>query len=159
MMPDDTGMNIRETVGTLLAQQQQLIDGLRPAQMFPVGTPELPVPYGFDRVETGRGVFHFNPRMISMGGVVRLSKSHRENVILGLGPYSKIEVLELMNSGEAPLVVTERTPDGVEVKAALGTQSTLPSQVSALEQQKTPGNIIATEYLRWVLDHRVRNAG
>src|ERR1700730_16039001 len=48
--PVDTGMNIPETPESLQAQQDQLLRGLRAAQMFPNGTPELN-PNGASRVQ------------------------------------------------------------------------------------------------------------
>lgn len=139
---DDTGKNVPETVQTLCAQQQQLLAGRRLAQMFPLGTRELPLLKKFERVVTERGVFHFNPSLVAEREVRWWSSLRRENLLLGLGPYNKDDVASL---GEPVLVITERTPEGVEVKAAAGTRSTLLAQVSVLEKLKTPGNAIAVE--------------
>lgn len=144
----DTGKNIPESKATLMLQQQQLVQLRRLAQMFPIGTDELALPVGFKRVKTTRGVFHYNPMLVSKDEVIRLSEDGRENLLLGLGPYSKKDV-DLLN--EPYVVVTERTPEGVEVKAALGTPTTAPGQVRELEITKSPGNVIAVEELTIVL--------
>lgn len=156
---DDSGRNIPEPIEALRAQQSQLTDGLRPAQMFPVGTPELALPDGYSRIETARGVFHYNPRMVSEEDVRRSSEAQRENEILGLGPFSKAEVFERAQNGETVHVVTERTPDGVEVRAAAGTKTMVPYQKHLFERSKTPGNIIAIEHLLSVLARRLNSAG
>jgi hypothetical protein len=148
---NDTGMNVPESVQTLRAQQEQLLAGRRLAQMFPLGTKELSLPDGFERVETPRGVFHFHPTVISKREVRWWSSMRRENALLGLGPYNKEDIVGL---GEPILTVTERTPDGVEVKAAAGTQSTLPAQLTTFEKLKTPGNIVTVEDLPMVLAKR-----
>lgn len=147
-------MNICEGMGSLLAQQHQLIEGLRPAQMFPLNSRELPVPDGFDRVETPRGAFHFNPKMVTEDRIRKLSALCRENELLAFGPYNKADVIERESRGEAIVVITERTPDGVEVKAVVGTTSTLPAQIKVIEQTKSPGNIIGIEDAESVLAER-----
>ncbi|EIQ00753.1 hypothetical protein OpiT1DRAFT_05309 [Opitutaceae bacterium TAV1] len=147
----DTGKNIGESAKTLRAQQQQLIAGNRQAQMFPVdadGKPqgELDVPAGMARLETPRGVFHYNPRMISAAKVRAFSKNGRENEILGLGPVSKPEAeARAAATGEPVVAVTERQPDGTEVKTAVGTAGTAADQVAALEASKTAGNRVQVE--------------
>ena len=150
-MFDDRGWNLPETVDTLHAQQRQLIEHLRPAQMFPLNTRELPLPDGFERVSTERGVFHFNPDLVSCADVCRLSAAKRENELLALGPFSKADVLERVNAGEEILVVTERTRDGTEVRAALGTHCTAPIQIVFFERSKLSGSVIAIEPLLDVL--------
>lgn len=152
---DDRGLNVAEPIETLRAQQRQLIERLRPAQMFPLKSPELPLPYGCERVETDRGVFHFNPGLVSRTDVCRLSAAKRENELLALGPFSKADVLERVNAGEGILVVTERMPDGVEVRAAAGTETTAPIQVAFFERGKLLGSVIAIEALPDVLVRRL----
>lgn len=152
---NDTGLNIPESLETLRAQQRQLLDGRRLAQMFPLRSAELPLPVGFERVVTDRGVFHFNPAMVSKDDVRVLSGVRRENVLLGLGPYNKADIMEMFRNGEPLLVVTERHPNGIEVKAALGTPTTAPRQLGALEQSKTPGNIVAVEGIATFLTGRI----
>lgn len=150
----DTGLNIPETIETLLEQQKQLIAGRRVAQMFPLNSSELVVPTGFSRVETSRGVFHFDPTKISRDTIWVLSETQHENTILGLGPYNKKLILDLHAAGESILTITERTASGVEVKAAIGTQSTAPKQIEYFELFKTPGNIVSVETVQDVLTHR-----
>ena len=92
---DDTGRNLPERDETLREQQRALIEGRQRAQMFPVGTSELPLPRGLARVTTRRGVFHYDPRSVSAEEIERASAGGRENEVLGLGPASKADVAEL----------------------------------------------------------------
>lgn len=155
-MMNDTGINIPETLATLQLQQHQLVAGRRLAQMFPLKTKELKLPSGFERLVTDRGVFHFNSEKVSEKEVRQLSENKRENVLLGLGPYNKMDVMGRHLKGEPLIAVTERTPDGIEVKAAVGTHSTVAEQIDELEQSKTPGNLIAIEDMRSVLLGRLK---
>jgi hypothetical protein len=137
---------IPESEATLKAQQQQLISGPRVAQMFPKGTAELPLPKGMKRIETPSGdVFHYNPDKISPDTILKASASGNENRILGLGPLNKAEALKRIAAGEKATVVTERTPEGVEVRAAVGTEKTAAAQMAAMERGKTPGNTLQIE--------------
>jgi hypothetical protein len=157
--PLDTGKNIPESPQTLQLQQQQLIGGLRPAQMFPLGTPELPLPEGMRRLETPRGVFHYNPFVISASDVQKAANSGRENEILGLGPHSKADVETVARqTGEPPMVLTERAPNGAEVKGSLTVPSLARDQGAAIEASKTPGNSVSVEPLGQVLSDRTNHA-
>lgn len=139
---------------TLLNQQQQLAEGVRPAQMFPKGTPELPMPEGLARTETPKGVFHHDPEQLSSGDIQGATDENRENDILNLGPYSKEDIMARVEKGEEPLALVERTPDGTEVRAAVGTQSTIEEQKEFFEKTKSPGNVIAVEPLMEALQKR-----
>lgn len=150
---NDTGMNLQEPLLTLRLQQAQLRQWLRPAQMFPRGTIELPMQDDFERVDTGRGVFHYNPSLVSEKNVFRLSLLGRENELLALGPYSKDDVFLLASMGEKPLAVVERL-NGVEVKTAIGTPSTAPIQIEAFMLGKLPGSTVSVETVDAVLTWR-----
>lgn len=157
-MFDDTGRNIPETRPTLLLQQCQLVYGLRPAQMFPVGTEELPLPHGFERIETGRGVFHYNPDQLSRERIARLSADRRENEILALGPYNKDDVIARMDGGEDLVVISELSPNGTEVKAAAGTPATAGEQRRIFEATKLPNSVIHTETIMGALSRRMEGS-
>lgn len=153
--PLDTGKNIPESTQTLQLQQQQLVDGRRPAQMFPLGTPELPLPDGMRRLETARGVFHYNPFVISAADVQKAAATGRENEILGIGPHSKADVEAVARqTGESPMVLTERAPNGAEVKGSLTVPSLARDQGAAIEASKTLGNTVSVEPLGQVLSDR-----
>jgi hypothetical protein len=142
----DTAKNVPESLKTLLLQQDQLARGLRPAVMFPTGTEEVGLPERMKRIETPRGVFHFNPEQVSAERIKALSAEGRENELLGLGPVSKPEAeARAAATGEPLVTVTERSPDRTEVKAAVGTTGTSAAQAAALEATKTPGNTIRVE--------------
>jgi len=153
----DTAQNIPESAKTLLLQQDQLLRGLRPAQMFPKGSSELRLPDGFERVETERGVFHYNPRQITPERIKQLSAEGRENEILGLGPVSKPEVeARAAATGEPVVSVTERAPDGTEIKTAVGTTGTAAAQAAAMEATKSPGSVVSVETPTQTITERLR---
>lgn len=144
-MISDTGMNKSETRETLLQQQRQLLAGKKLVQMFPLGTRELQLPKGFERVATGRGTFHFDPTRISAETIKELSAQERENMMLGLGPFNKADIFALMQKGEKLLVLMEQTASGVEVKAAVGTRSTIQLQYEAFQEGKLPETVICVK--------------
>ena len=137
--------SIPESPDTLDLQQQALQSGNRVAQMFPNGTDELPVPDGMNRVDTPDGPVHYNPNRISANEIIRLSGMGRQNDFLGLGPYSKDQVLKRVAAGETPVAVVERDRNGTEVRAAIGTTKTAPEQIAAMNRDKLPGSTIRVE--------------
>ncbi len=153
-MFDDTGKNVPETQATLLLQRKQLEQGKRLAQMFPKGTKELPKGK-FDRVVTERGVFHFDPRYVSADKIVYLSARHRENEVLGLGPYNKSDVMRLVEKGETPLCISEVSPTGVEIRTAIGTASTLMLQQLVFENTKFPDSMICISMWPEAIERRM----
>ena len=159
----DTRQNLAESKKTLLAQQQQLVRGLRPAQMFPVDadgkvTNELPLPPEMSRVVTERGVFHFNPAQIDEATLLKLSGVGRENGPLGLGSQSKTDVAARVAQGDPAVTVTERQPDGTEVKASVATLGTANQTAAELAASKTPGNTVQVESLGQVVTERTAAA-
>lgn len=152
---DDTGITVPETYESLLAQQRQLIEGRRVAQMFPVGTEELPLPPGMERLETRRGVFHFDPMRVSAKEVAAASDSHRENEVLGLGPMSKDDVAGVMReTGEKPVSIVERDPMGNEVRGSLATPSTVEAQSDTILRTADPKNTVDVEPVEDVVAQR-----
>jgi hypothetical protein len=139
----DTGMNAQESLETLSEQQQRLINGKRAVQMFPVGTKELSVPDGMLRTKNLRGVFHYNPNLITERRLQELSIAGRENEFLELGPYSKMDIVKRVAGGEEPTVVVEYTPDGVEVRAAVACTSTVNEQADYFNRTKALFNTVA----------------
>lgn len=151
----DTGLCVPETAATLAVQQGQLVAGKRDVQMFPIGTPELPAPCGIARHQNARGVFHFRPDAIGVETIEALSADGRENEFLMLGPISKPEVAKRVLAGESLLCVTERTPEGVEVRSAAGTDATMDEQREYFERTKEPGNAIVISDLPHVIHARL----
>lgn len=139
---NDTGLNIPETYDTLMAQQAQLLAGKRHVQMFPVGSPELPLLEGFERHQNQRGVFHYRPGAMSLDDLDRLSAAGRENEVLNLGPFNKSDIAERMERGERILAIAEFDAAGLEIRAAAGVPSTAPEQVAYFEATKEEGNRI-----------------
>jgi hypothetical protein len=155
----DTGMNVPEPPRTVAAQQSQVGTGTgagaRNAVMFPQGSQEPDLPEDWSRLVTPRGVFHYDPSKIRASRIRELSAAGRENEILGLGPVSKPEADKRIQQGEPPVVVTERQPDGTEVKAAVGTPATAQRQARALEQGKLPGSTVNVETPESVITARM----
>lgn len=148
----DTGDNIPESIETLRLQQGDLISGHRHVQMFPVGTEELDLPQGMERVTNARGVFHYNPTYITRDTILDLSEIGCENIFLNLGPFSKFEIDERLRAGEIPVGITEYTHDGVEVRAAAGTSGTKALQLAYFELTKRPDATVVLELPRRVLE-------
>lgn len=151
---NDTGLNVREARKTLLLQQVQLIFGKRQAQMFPIGTEELLLPPWLQRVETDRGVFHFNPHLIHRSEVVNVVARLRENEILGLGPFNKADILQRMRRGESLMAISELAQDGTEIKSAAATESTLDAQRAVFDVGKLEHSHIRVEPIWDVIERR-----
>lgn len=154
----DTGRCMPESRKTLLVQQQQLIAGKRPAQMFPIGTAELPLPTGMARYQNHRGIFHYDPLQVSAGEVAACSRNGRENEILMLGPFSKPEIAHRVIDGENPICVIEETPNGLEIRSAAGTDETAEEQIIYFEATKDdPSNVVKVMELLPVIMNRLAN--
>lgn len=159
-VPEDGGVanmgpTIPETPETLALQQRQLLSGHRRAQMFPHGTPELPLPDGADRVEADNGVFHFDPRRISRDDILGAVQGGRENELLDLGSFNKNDILARVRAGEAPVAIVERDQNGVEVRAAIGTDRTARQQLAEMEGTASPGHTVRVEDVRSVVGGRL----
>ncbi len=153
---DDTGGNTPESPATLAAQSRAVRAGRQRAVMYPRGTDEAPLPRGLARVETARGVFHYDPSQIDAEDIQRASLARRENDVLGLGPASKADVLARAAQGEPVAGVVERQPDGVEVKSAVVTPSTAPGALREITARAAPGNRVAVEPVEGVIASRPR---
>lgn len=165
----DAGKTVPESMDTFRAQADQLANGQRQAMLFPrVPGGKEPmaakrakldlVPEGMKTVVTKDGVIAYNPDVLKYKDVLAASKEGRLNDILALGEFSKKDLEPKIAAGEQPVAVTERQPNGTEVKAAAGTESTVPSQVASLEATKTPGNTVQVEPVGRVLTDRVAAA-
>lgn len=136
---------VPETLQTLKKQQQALIRGNRSAMLFPHRNTELALPKGMRRMKTKGGLLHFDPKKLRPSQIKKADASGKMNEILEMGPVSKEEALARAAKGEMPMAVVERSPDGTEVKAAMGTETTAPEQIAALEASSMPENQVAVE--------------
>lgn len=161
--PLDTGLNVPEAPQSIPEQIKQIGIGDRKAAMFPKGTVVPADALGgrkdLRKHRTARGTFIYDPKLTNPAEIQKLSKLGRENELLGLGPVSKPAAVADAAAGATPVAVTERTPAGVEVKAAAGTTATLPEQRAALEASKTPGNVVAVETPQQVIAGRQQGSG
>ncbi|KRQ11940.1 hypothetical protein AOQ73_05905 [Bradyrhizobium pachyrhizi] len=107
------------------------------------------------RYENSRGVFHFRPEAIHVGKIDALSGEGRENLFLNLGSIDKHEVARRVLAGESLLCVTEYTPDGIEVRSAAGTETTVDEQREYFERTKEPGNTIVVGGMPEVIGARL----
>lgn len=138
---DDTGRTAPEASRTLELQQKAVLEGRRPVMMFPSGTSELPVPAGLARLETPRGVFHYDPSKIDPATIEGASNQGRENEILGYGPKSKAEVMAEPDH----VAVVERAPDGTEVLAALATKGDAPGVMADMQARAGQGHTVTID--------------
>lgn len=157
---DDTGRTVPETAETMGFQVQKVMDGQNAAALIPKGTP-MPAELraaareqGLSFVSTPKGIYVIDPAKLSHSDVHRAIREGRDGELLGLGPVNKQEVAVRINQGERPVGVVERTPDGVEVKAAAGTEQTAPVQVRAMEGQRAPENVVRVEQPEQVIADR-----
>lgn len=140
----DTGQNIPEFVETLLHQQNELLTGERYVQMFPTGTRELPKLIGTARYTNDRGIFHYWPHKITEDLIEYHSSHGSENLILRLGPYSKLDIAKRLahNPDEVLVFITEYSPIGIEIRCACGTNMTAEEQRNYFEATMSPGNTV-----------------
>lgn len=139
---NDVGKNAPEDTATLLHQQNELMDGERFVQMFPTGTGEIPMLVGTERYVNDRGIFHYWPNKISKEEIEHLSSQGQENLMLRLGPYSKVDIAKRLENGEKLVFITEYSPMNVEIRSAAGTEQTCAEQLAYFEHTMHPGNHI-----------------
>lgn len=142
---------IPERTATLVLQQAQLLTGRRVAQMFPLGTPELPLPEGLVRLVTTEGVFHYWPKYEYL--VLNAIEANQLNMILMLGPYNKEHVLRRIKRDEAPLCIVERI-QGVELRCTITSRATIEAQMTYFDATKEPNSEVAVELPGYVLMER-----
>lgn len=150
---------------TLQAQRAALADPNNPREaiVYPKGTQPLDMPmkkgrFGQAQLQDGRTIQYdrYGVSKLNKEKIAFADQNNRLNEILQLGPVDKGEAIDRANAGEPPVAVTERTPEGTEVKSAAGTEQTAPAQVQALEATKTPGNIVKPEQPQQVVADRLK---
>lgn len=159
----DTIETVPEAPATIENQNAALLDPKNkrkavfiPNSSYEAGEVDEPDGKSIGRLVLPEGILFFNKAKGYTGNDIRsLYKSGRLGSVLGLGEFNKADVAESMAQGSPEAAVTERTPDGVEVKAAAGTQETAPDQLAALEADKTPGNTVQVESPAKVLADRI----
>ena len=144
---------IPEAPHTLAMQLQAFLQGKRKAVLYTHDEPELPK--GAGRLETAHGVFHYNPALIDEPAIKDAVAGDRINDVLGIGPYSKRDVLNRVVHGESPLAVVGRDAGGREVLSAAGTDKTAPEQAAAIAPQLPPGGQVSAESPANVLFERI----
>ena len=148
---EDIGAVTPENRASLEEQHAALLDPGNPreAMLWPKGEQPIEITdkkaFGQVKLPDGR-IVQFDksgPSGFTPAKIRQYAKDDRLNEALGLGPVTKTEALQRVAAGEPGAVVTERTPDQTEVKAAAGTTATVPDQVAALEADKAPGNVVS----------------
>jgi hypothetical protein len=150
---EDTAAIAREPDETLRQQHAAMLDPGNPreAMVYPKDVQPIELTkksrYGQQELADGRTIQYdrSGPSKLSAAKVKFADDNNRLNEILQLGPVPKDEAVARASAGEPEAVVTERTPDGTEAKAAAGTTATAPEQVASLEAAKTPGNVVSVE--------------
>ena len=147
--PEETVPTVPESPETIEIQRADLQARKRKAVLYPFGTvvPAEIEGKGFTRVSLPKiGVVDFDNRQVNRGVVMWAARNGKLNELLDLGPSNKADVAQSVAAGSPEVAVTERTPDGVEVKAAAGSEELAPAQVSALEETKSaPENTVQVE--------------
>jgi hypothetical protein len=159
---EDAGAIVPESAETLAAQHAALLDPSDPreAMLYPKGSQVFDLPdktFGQTRLPDGRIIQYDKngPSAFTAAKIRQYAKDDRLNEALQLGPVTKDEAVARASAGEPGAVVTERTPDGVPVKQAVGTTATVPAQAEALEAVKPPGNVVSVEHPADTLSERL----
>ncbi|HEY1093028.1 MAG TPA: hypothetical protein VGE47_18150, partial [Burkholderiaceae bacterium] len=157
--PEETIPTVPESPETIEAQRGALQAGTRMAVLYPWGT-SIPTEFTGTRIRRAHipslGIIDYDSRKISGADLRALIKFGKLNEVLGLGPASKADVAQSAAAGSPEVAVTERQPDGTEVKAAAGTVETAPAQVEALTQMVAqPENTVQVETPEAVIEDRV----
>ena len=132
---------IPEPDASIWAQHQALLDPNDPreAMLYNPGQQPIESPHlGQTRLQDGR-VVQFDRQglgALTPQKVAAYDRSNRLNELLQYGPVSKDDAVARAMAGEQPAMVTTKR-NGVPVKEAAGSASTVPAQVAA--QQATRG--------------------
>jgi len=148
---------ISESTKTLKTQQDMFLAGKRKAMLYTHQEPALP--QGAARLVTQHGVFHYNPALIDKKAIETAVANGRVNEILGLGPYSKTDVLHRVAKGEPLVGVIGRDSGGHEALSAVGTPSTAAKQAIAIARQLPAGGNVGVEHPAKVLMERASSRG
>jgi len=148
---------ISESAKTLKTQQDMFLAGKRKAMLYTHQEPALP--QGAARLVTQHGVFHYNPALIDKKAIEAAVANGRVNEILGLGPYSKTDVLYRVAKGEPLVGVIGRDAGGHEALSAVGTPSTAAEQAIAIGRQLPAGGNVGVEHPAKVLMERASSRG
>lgn len=148
--PEEAIPTVPESPETFAYQQKAMRDGKRVAVFYPPGSADVPPVIEGKRFVRrhikGLGWVDFDSKRTSIGDLRQAASDGTLGSMLGLGDFSKADVATSIAQGSPEVAVTERTPDGVEVKAAAGTEALAPEQVTALEATKAaPDNVVAVE--------------
>lgn len=150
----DTVETVPEAPATIATQNQALLDPKNkrkavfiPFSSYEAGEVDEPEGKTIGRVVLpDAGILFFNKAKGYTAADIRaLYKAGKLGQVLGLGDITKADAAKSAAQGNPPVAVTERTPEGTEVKAAAGTTETAPDQVAALEATQTPGNTVQVE--------------
>lgn len=165
---------IREPDQALIAQQGEVKSGARDVAYYPPGTPPPPPIAGVHRAIVQDGevvrslkklvgpdmtsgqVFDYNPKTTNLSKIQQaIGDEGKLAELLKLGSTSKSEAIQRINAGETPAAVVTRDQAGNELKASLGTESTVGEQMAAHEASKaSPEHVVQVEDPRATLADR-----
>ena len=156
----DTLPTVPESEDTIAAQNKALLDPKNPrkAVFIPYGNDHGEAPTGATvvMIPTNEGILYLNTKKgLGVKGAQTLLAKGQLGQVLGLGTFTKADVAKSAAKGKKQTVVTERTPEGVEVKAAAGTIETAPTQLKELDAIKGEGNTVQVEDPAKVLAERL----
>ena len=168
---------LAETPATYAAQRAALLDPANPkeAVVYAKDAQPIDLPRGNPRYQQGvladGRVIQYDrngPSGLRKNTVGTSETLSRLNDILDYGPYNKEDIDARLRSSvdasgtrieggstERPVTIVERNPQGIEVKAAFGTDQTATEQAAHFERTKGVGNTISVEPTENVLADRV----
>lgn len=89
---------VPEKEETLKSQMNWLIDLKRKAVFFPNGSHRLPIPQGMIEIETDKGGFIYNPKLISESDIIQSLKYNKIGRILGYGIDEKPSLSKILGA-------------------------------------------------------------
>jgi len=164
---------VPERPETLIAQENALVNGRKEMVFYPGGNgfhpntiedinqlpPDVKANINIRQLPNGDRVLYRSdgPNQLTYAKILDAQRNNKLNDLLGYGPYTREDAAARVAQGETPAAVVERTPAGVEARAANGTDQTAPIQEQAMSATKlAPENIIRKENPNDVAAERLR---
>lgn len=139
---------IPDSVETIKLQVDQLASGQRKAVLVTPNAPEVPAaPPGFKTLDTKDGTLIYNPKLTNARTLKRASAFGKLNEVLGpteggMGPESKVDIQE---SGQSPVAVVAKAPDGTSTQETLATPDGAPEAAQQAEKVTPPDGEVTVE--------------
>jgi hypothetical protein len=149
---------IPDSTDTIKIQVGQLASGQRKAVLVTPNAAEVPTPPpGFKTVDTKDGTLIYNPKLTNARTLKRASAFNKLNEVLGpteggMGPESKADI---QASGEPPVAVVAKAPDGTPAQETLATPEKVPEAAQQADKVTPPGGAVTTTTPEQVVGERI----